>query len=183
MLFDPKIVISGAAGGVAAKEGEVHGFQVGKHIAVHGGIVVTGATSGVPFAAARGAKSVQGQVIGFSPANSMVEHTKKYRLPVQYHDMIFFTGYEYAGRDAVLIDFCDAVIQVSGRLGTIHEFTTAFERNKVIGVLENSGGLSDFIPTLLSEAKRGNGRVIINDNPKELVKEVMSALEDLQGRA
>jgi uncharacterized protein (TIGR00725 family) len=183
MLFDPKIAISGAAGGKAAKDGELHGFQIGKQIAIHGGIVVTGATNGVPFAGARGAKSVHGQVAGFSPANSLVEHTKKYKLPVQYHDMIFFTGYEYAGRDAVLIDFCDAVIQVSGRLGSIHEFTTAFERNKVIGILENSGGLSDFIPKLLDEAKRGRGRVVIDSDPKLLVQKVINSLEDLQGRA
>ncbi len=183
MLFDPKIVISGAAAGNAAEEGEVFGFQVGKQVAAHGGIVVTGATSGVPLAAARGAKSVHGQVVGFSPANSIVEHMKKYRLPVQYHDMIFFTGYEYAGRDAVLVDFCDAIIEVSGRIGTLHEFTTAFERNKVIGILTGSGGIIDDIPLLMEKAKRGMGRVVTHNNPRELVHMVMHELEELHGHA
>jgi len=145
--------------------------------------LTTGATSGVPFAAARGAKSVHGQVIGFSPAASMVEHTKSYKLPVQYHDIIFFTGYDYAGRDNILIDFADAVIEISGRIGTLHEFTLAFERNKVIGILSGSGGIIDEIPRLLEEAKRGKGRVIIDSDPKTLVQLVIAALEDLHGHA
>lgn len=183
MLFDPKICVSGAAAGEAADEGSTCGFQIGKYVATYGGIVVTGATQGVPLAAARGAKSVQGQVVGFSPANSIVEHTKKYKLPVQYHDMIFFTGYEYAGRDAVLIDFSDAVIEISGRIGTLHEFTTAFERNKVIGILTGSGGIIDEIPIIMEKAKRGRGRVVLHDEPKELVQMVMRELEDLNGHA
>lgn len=183
MLFDPKIVISGAAGGIPAKEGEPYGFQIGRHVATHGGIVVTGATSGVPLAAARGAKSVHGQVIGFSPANSLVEHTKKYKLPVQYHDMIFFTGYEYAGRDGILVDFCDAIIEISGRIGTLHEFTTAFERNKVIGILTGSGGIIDDIPKLMEKAQRGRGRVVMHEDPKDLVRSVLREIEALNGHA
>src|SRR4051812_18192536 len=97
MQFDPKICISGAAGGHAAEEGEALAYAVGKQIALRGGIVLTGATTGVPLAGARGAKSVQGQTIGFSPASSQVEHVNKYRLPLQYHDILFFTGYDYAG--------------------------------------------------------------------------------------
>lgn len=183
MLFDPKIAISGAAAGEAAIEGEHHGYQVGKFVATYGGIVTTGATSGVPLAAARGAKSVHGQVIGFSPANSLAEHMKAYKLPVQYHDIIFFTGYEYVGRDNVLIDFADAVIEVSGRIGTLHEFATAFERNKVIGILSGSGGIIDEIPRILDKAGRGRGRVIVNDDPKALVQAVIAELEELKGHA
>jgi uncharacterized protein (TIGR00725 family) len=177
MMFDPKIVISGAAAGKAAEEGEPYAFMVGKYVATSGGIVVTGATSGVPLAAARGAKSVHGQVIGFSPAGSVVEHMKK------YHDMVWFTGYDYAGRDAVLVDFADAVIEISGRIGTLHEFTTAFERNKVIGILTGSGGIIDEIPKLMEMSHRGNGRVVKSDDPKELVQLVLKEIEDLHGHA
>jgi uncharacterized protein (TIGR00725 family) len=183
MLFDPKIAISGAASGLAAQQGEEPAFQIGKQVAIQGGIVVTGATSGVPFAAVRGAKSVHGQTIGFSPAHSVVEHTRKYKLPLQYHDMIFFTGYDYAGRDALLIDVADAVIQVSGRIGSLHEFTTAFERHKVIGILEGSGGIIDDIPDILEKAGRGMGRVVMHREPRELVKMVFIELEALNGRA
>jgi len=177
-MFDPKIAISGAAAGSAYEEGAELAFEVGKLVAAHGGILLTGATSGVPFEAAKGAKSVEGQVIGFSPASSMVEHTQKYRLPSTYHDVMFFTGYDYAGRDTLLIDMADAVIGVSGRIGSLHEFTSAFERHKIIGLLLHSGGLSDDIPEILHKAHRGNGRVIMHASPKILVAEVFQALKE-----
>lgn len=181
-MFDPKICISGAAAGTASKQGAKPARIVGREIAVRGGIVVTGATSGVPLEAARGAKSVHGEVIGFSPAHSLLEHTKKYRLPVQYHDTIFFTGYDYAGRDGLLVDLSDAVIEISGRIGTIHEFTQAFERHKIIGILEHSGGLIDEIPAILEKAHRGYGHVIISPDPIDLVEQVFKAFEE-HGRA
>jgi uncharacterized protein (TIGR00725 family) len=179
MLFDPKICISGAAAGNAADEGAKLAFQVGREIALRGGIVVNGATTGVPYEGARGAKSVHGQTIGFSPAHSSLEHIKKYRLPVKYHDVLFFTGYDYAGRDVLLVDICDAVIEVSGRIGSLHEFTHAFERHKVVGVLLHSGGLSDEYHELLEHAHRGFGRVVFHADPKELVGLVFAELEKL----
>ena len=177
-MFDPKIAISGAASGSASDEGQELAFMIGRDIAVRGGILLTGATTGVPYAAARGAKSVHGEVIGFSPAHSLAEHQRKYRLPVDFHDMLFFTGYDYAGRDTLLIDMSDAVISVSGRIGSLHEFTSAFERHKIIGLLLHSGGLSDDIPDILQKAHRGMGRVIMHTDPKELVDQVFSALEE-----
>ena len=176
-MFDPKICISGAAGGSASEEGELLAYQVGKEIAIRGGIVLTGATTGVPLAGAKGAKSVHGEVIGFSPASSLKGHIKKYHLPVQYHDTLFFTGQDYAGRDVLLVDLSDAVIEISGRIGTLHEFTHAFERDKVIGVLLHSGGTIDEIPHILQEAHRGSRKVICNENPKKLVQAVFAALE------
>lgn len=176
-MFDPKIAISGAAAGIASEEGQRLGFQVGREIAVRGGILLTGATSGVPYDAARGAKSVHGQVLGFSPAHSLLEHTRKYRLPVDCHDVMFFTGYDYAGRDTLLIDMADAIISVSGRIGSLHEFTSAFERHKIIGLLLHSGGLSDDIPEILRKAHRGMGKVVMHADPRELVELVFAALE------
>ena len=177
-MFDPKIAISGAAAGVAADQGDQLGFEIGRDIAVKGGILLTGATTGVPYAAARGATSVHGQVIGFSPAHSLLEHTRKYHLPVDNHNIMFFTGYDYAGRDTLLIDMADAVISVSGRIGSLHEFTSAFERHKVIGLLLHSGGLSDMIPEIMEKAHRGRGKVVMHADHRELVKLVFQSLEE-----
>lgn len=176
-MFDPKIAISGAAAGIASDEGEALAFEVGKEIAAKGGIVMTGATTGVPYAAIRGAKSLRGKTVGLSPAHSMREHINKYRLPVEDHDMLFFTGYDYAGRDVLLVDLADAVISVSGRIGSLHEFTSAFERHKITGLLLHSGGLSDDIPEILEKARRGMGRVVMHEDPKELVNLVFLELE------
>lgn len=177
-MFDPIIAISGAAAGIASEEGADLGFQIGRQVATHGGIVMTGATTGVPFSAVKGAKSVHGQTIGLSPAHSLLEHQRKYRLPVEYHDIMFFTGYDYAGRDTLLIDMADAVISVSGRIGSLHEFTSAFERHKIIGLLLHSGGLSDTIPEILEQAHRGHGRVVMHADPKQLVELVFEQLSE-----
>ena len=63
-------------------------------------------------------------------------------------------------------DFADAVVEVSGRIGTLHEFTSAFERHKVIGILTGSGGIIDEITVILEKAGRGMGRVVMDDDPR-----------------
>ncbi len=172
-IHAPKIAVSGAAGGDASKEGEAGAYAIGRQIALHHAITLTGATSGVPYVAARGAKSAEGSVIGFSPATSLLEHMHSYRLPVRHHDTIFFTGEGYAGRDILLVNMADIVIEISGRIGTLHEFTHAFERGKIIGVLKDSGGTIHHIPEILNEAHRGNGKVIVEADPHVLVKRLM----------
>ncbi len=67
----------------------------------------------------------------------------------------------------------DAVIFVHGRIGTLNEFTIAFEDKKPIGILTNSGGISDELDHLLTIAHRGRSRIVFNDNPKRLVEEVL----------
>jgi len=176
-MFPPKIAISGAANGQASEEGQALAFEIGRQIAIRGGIVLTGATTGIPLSSAEGAKSVGGTVIGFSPAASLLEHTNKYHLPVRFHDEIFFTGQDYAGRDITLVDLSDAVIEISGRIGTLHEFTHAFERGKIIGVLNGSGGTIHHIPEILAEAGRGYGHVIFETDPAKLVRKIVSSFE------
>lgn len=176
-MFDPKICVSGAAAGRAVEEGKKDALAIGHELAVQGAVVLTGATTGVPAYAAQGAYRAGGQVLGFSPAHTLKEHVKKYRLPVRYHNQIFFTGYEYAGRDSLLIDLSDAVISVSGRIGSLHEFTQAFERGKVIGVLEDSGGISDMYREIIERGRRGSGKIIFHNDPKQLVAQVLARLE------
>jgi len=171
-------MISGAAAGEAAEQGADLAFLVGREVAGHGGVVVTGATSGIPFDGARGAKSVGGTVLGFSPASTRAAHLRTYRLPTQAHDIIFYTGYEYSGRDTLMVDLVDAVIIVSGRMGTLHEFTSAFEARKITGVLLGSGGLSDEIPELIDKANRGPGKVLFDGDPVALVARVFARLRD-----
>lgn len=177
-MFDPKIAISGAASGTPSEEGKEFAHQVGREIAARGGIVITGATTGIPLEAAKGAKSMHGTVIGFSPANSWKEHVNTYKLPTQYHDYIFFTGLDYAGRDNLLIDLADAVVELSGRLGTLHEFTQAFERNKIVGVLSNSGGTVDLLPEILQTAERGSRRVFFENTPSTLIKTLFREISE-----
>lgn len=173
--YDYKIALSGAA----VVDNEQHGqlsYEVGQHIAETGAILLTGATTGIPNYAARGAKSKDGLVIGFSPAASRKEHVGKYHLPVKDHDIIFYSSFGYAHRNTLLTTMSDAVIVVSGRVGTLNEFTTTFEENKIIGVLIGSGGIADEIHHIIDISKRGSGHIIYDRDPVILVEKVFKAM-------
>ena len=173
-----KICVSGAAEtGHCAKDALEKAEAVGREIAKRGLILVTGATTGIPYWAAKGAKSEGGIVIGLSPAASKAAHVKTYHLPLDYHDLIVYTGFEYAGRNLLLTRSSDAIITICGRMGTLNEFTIAFEDQKPIGVLEGTGGTADLVRGLLEEAHRGPGRVVFGKNPGELIDKLLDLIE------
>jgi uncharacterized protein (TIGR00725 family) len=174
-----KFCISGAADTRFLNPGAMEEVEeLGRLIAERNGIVVTGATTGAPFWAAKGAKSAGGIVIGISPAASKQHHVKSYRLPLDYHDIIIYTGAGYSGRNLLLIRTSDAVITVGGRLGTLNEFTDAFEDHKPQGVLMGEGGTTDMLPEILRVAHRGSGKVVFETEPKKLLTKLWKIVED-----
>ncbi len=179
-----KICVSGAAEtGHCSSDAAMKAEQVGREIAKAGMVLVTGATIGIPYWAAKGAKEAGGLVIGLSPASSEMSHIKTYRLPTDYHDLIIYTGFEYSGRNLLLTRSSDAVITICGRTGTLNEFTIVFEDKKPNGVLEGTGGTADMIREILTRAKRGFGKTVFSDDPKDLVKKVIALIDGQEHRA
>ncbi|MBI2591756.1 MAG: LOG family protein [Candidatus Brennerbacteria bacterium] len=173
-----KICISGAADTTyCAKDALQKAETMGRAIAEHGLILVTGATTGIPYWAAKGAKEAGGTVIGLSPASSKIQHVKTYKLPTDYHDIIIYTGFEYSGRNLLLVRSSDAQILICGRIGTLNEFTIGFEDKKPIGVLRGSGGTVDMIEDILKEAHRGMGKTVFSSDPNELLELLLTAIE------
>lgn len=177
-----QICVSGAASGLSVESSHELAFQLGKIIAESGKTLTTGATVGLPHYAAMGFSSVEktkGVSVGFSPASSFREHVAVYRLPTKEFDYINFTGMEYVGRDVHLVRSSDAVITIGGRMGSLHELSTALESRKVCGVLLGSGGLADYVKTLLEHVEAPGARdVIFETDPKKLIKKVIAALDD-----
>lgn len=151
--------------------------RLGQEIAKRGLILVTGATSGVPLWAAKAAKEAGGFVIGLSPAASRVHHVKSYKLPTEYHDLIIYTGFNYAGRDLLLARAADAMVTICGRTGTLHEFTTAFEDGVPQGVLLGSGGVADMLPDILKTSHRGSSTVVFERDPVALLNSLIAAID------
>ena len=173
-----KLCISGAAEtSHCAPDALEKAKELGREIIRQDAVLVTGATTGEPYWGAIGAKEAGGFVIGLSPASSEVEHVKKYKLPLDYHDIIIYTGFGYAGRNLLLTRSADAVLIVCGRMGTLNEFTIAFEDDKPIGVLTGTGGLADKIQDLVKQAHRGSGKIVFDSDPKTLVKKVMELVK------
>lgn len=179
-----KVCVSGAAEtGHCALDALEKAENLGRWIAKKDLILVTGATTGIPYWAAKGAKSEGGVVIGLSPASSKLAHVKKYRLPIDYHDLIIYTGFEYSGRNLLLTRASDAVITVCGRMGTLNEFTIAFEDGKPIGVLEGSGGMAEMIKGIIEGAKRGPGKTVFDSDPEKLVEKVIKLIKAEEKRS
>lgn len=173
-----KIGISGAAEtghcGLNALE---QAKELGRQVIKQGGIVITGATTGFPLWAAMGAKEEHGVSIGLSPAISQKEHLETYRLPLDYMDLIIYTGFGFPGRDLLFTRSCDAVIIGCGRIGTIHEFTIAYEDGKPIGVLEGPWTMDEQIKDLMAKSNRPSEKIIYDSDPKRLIERVIAMVD------
>lgn len=172
------ICVSGAAAGSTVKTAKEAAKILGKTVAESGHVLTTGATVGLPYFAALAAKQAGGISIGFSPASSLREHLRKYRLPYGCYDFVNFTGLHYVGRDLYVVQSSDAVITVGGRFGSLHEFTSALEAGKPCGVLIGSGGAADAIPHLMEILIPNDSDLVIYDtDPEKLVKKIIETLD------
>lgn len=181
-----KICVSGAAEmGHCGLDAFEKAKEVGREIALSGAIITTGATTGFPMYAAMGAKDECGFSVGFSPAATEREHVTTYQLPLDYMDVVVYTGFGYAGRDLLLIRSSDAVVIGCGRVGTINEFAVAFEDRRPIGILEGSWETDEVLRHLISAAHRPNPKIVFDSDPKalveRLVEQVMADREETGG--
>ena len=115
--------------------------------------------------------------MGFSPASSEREHVDMYNLPLENVDLLIYTGFGYPGRDLIFTRSVDAMLFGCGRVGTIHEFTIAFEDQKPIGVLEGSWATDEIIKEILANGHRTNEHIIFDSDPKALVARIMEMVK------
>jgi uncharacterized protein (TIGR00725 family) len=169
-----KVCVSGAAEtGHCGLDAYEKAKEVGREIAKQGAIITTGATTGFPMYAAMGAKDECGFSIGFSPAATEREHVDTYKLPLDYMDVVVYTGFGYAGRDLLLVRAADAIIIGCGRIGTINEFAVAFEDRRPIGILQGSWRTDEELKRIIDEAHRPNDKIYFDSDPKALVERVI----------
>lgn len=150
--------------------------EIGCEIAKKKCVLVTGATTGVPYFSALGCQKAGGFNVGFSPAISEASHLKTYRLPLDPFNVMIYTGADYVGRNVIMTKSVDGVIIICGRMGTLHEFVTAFEIQKPIAVLEGTGGMADKIRQIATGPHRGAKKIIYEKDPKKLVEELIAQI-------
>lgn len=176
-----KIGVMGSASGEAAETKEFldRSRDVGRWIARKDCILVNGACPGLPHAAAEGAKEEDGFVLGVSPAFSRHEHIYEYKSPLGVYDILLHTGLGFMERDIMNIRSSDGIIFLGGGIGTLNEFTIAYEEGKPIGVLLDSGGISNYLKDIV----RWCGREV-HDNlafcrdPQELVERLIYLIHE-----
>ena len=124
--------------------------EVGRLVAERSGVLVSGGLSGVMEAASRGAKKANGLVIGILPGFDK-------RDANEFVDIAITTGMGWM-RNTLTVRAADAVIMISGGIGTLNELTVAYELKPTV-ILEGTGGWSSRIRELayggkhLDEAK------------------------------
>lgn len=173
-----KICVSGAAEtGACGLDAYEKAKEVGREIAKHGGIITTGATTGFPMYSALGAKDECGFSIGFSPAANEREHVETYKLPLDFMDVVIYTGFGYSGRDLLLVRSSDAIVIGCGRVGTLNEFAVAFEDRRPIGILEGSWGTDEILKNIIKEANRPNEKIIYDSDPKAMIERLIEMVQ------
>ncbi len=169
-----KIGVMGSATGTLSKSQKNIAYKLGLAIAQNDCVTITGACPGLPLESARGAHEAGGIVVGISPALSEWEHLHKYHSPLEYHDVLIFTGSGLMGREVVNIRSSDVVIIIGGRSGTLGEFSIAYDEGKLIGVLIGTGGITSAIKNIVKIIKKRTGaKIIYCKDPHILVKRLL----------
>lgn len=176
-----RIGVMGSAQGptIKVQENIKKAISIGQEIARADCILVNGACPGLPDEAAFGAKNAGGLTMGVSPAFSEREHTQRYKSPEENYDIIIYTGMGLMERDLINIRSSDAIVIIGGGVGTLNEFTVAFDEEKVVGVLTGTGGISDHVPEVLTLCDRKmEDFVVFDDDPKKLIEKVVDRLKN-----
>lgn len=162
--------------------------EVGKLLGQEKVIVITGATSGFPYFASYEAFKNGAEIWGYSYEQN-IENIKK-RIP--NHNFSMYSKLTYIPkkfpfasdvqvskkyRNVISTANCDAGIIISGRWGTLNEFTNLYDMGKIIGVLTGTGGIADELPQLSKKVnKKSKAKILFNQSPAELVKGVLHEL-------
>ena len=177
----PKIGVMGSAGEVTNEADRQRlnssAERLGKVIAERGCVLVTGATTGFPNIVSRAARRHGGLTIGISPALCREEHVARYALPDDGVDVIIYTGFGLKGRNVVNVRTCDVVIIFGGGIGTLNEFTIAYDEGKIVGVLEGTGGVADRVKEIAAlSGKRRHPDLVLESNPEALIDTCLQVL-------
>jgi uncharacterized protein (TIGR00725 family) len=174
-----KIGVMGSASGpqtedpIAREKARMLGHQIAKR----GHIFINGACPGLPHDSLLASKESGGFTVGISPAFSEYEHVHEYLSPHD-HDLIIYTGMGFMERDIINIRSADGVIIIGGGIGTLNEFTIAYDEGRPIGIITNSGGISNSIPHIVEELCKRSipPNIVFDDDPTVLLDKLEVAI-------
>jgi uncharacterized protein (TIGR00725 family) len=150
--------------------------KLGEYLAEQDVIVHTAAASGFSFWVSKGVVSKKGHTVGFSPAANKDEHSDLYKLPLDPFSSVVYTGLGYPGRNLMMMRSSDALVVGPGQIETFHEFMTALEENKLVGVWEGPWEIDDAVHELIG--KKGKTlNVIFEKDPEKLVSRITKILD------
>lgn len=184
-----KLGVFGSAAGDFSKIHEII-LDLGKKLAESKVVVVAGAYKGLPFEVCQAVANHQGEIWLFPPYSNL----EKLKLSAPgvdfsiYKNIVFIPeSYEFKEnlkisqkyRNVITCATVDAGIIISGRWGTLNEFTNLTDMGKIVGVLTGTGGIADEVQNLTEKInKPGSGEVISEGDPIKLVDRIIAALQE-----
>jgi uncharacterized protein (TIGR00725 family) len=133
--------------------------RVGRLLATHGLVVVTGGLGGVMAAASEGAKAAGGLTVGILP-------TREKRDANLYVDIVLPTGFS-EGRNALVALAGDAVVAVGGGFGTLSEIALALRAGRTVAALSTWD---------LDSTRVGDAPFLRAETPEDAVELVLASL-------
>lgn len=165
-----KIGVMGSAEPAASSQVDEIGHALARAIAERNLILLTGATTGLIYSFGRRAREAGAFHLGISPGANEQEHREQYGLPTDACDVIVYTGFGLKGRNVVLVRSCDVVLFVAGSIGSLNEFTIAYDEGKVIGCLSGTGGVADQAQRIVERFnKPTKARIVQDEDPERLL--------------
>ncbi|HBB97393.1 MAG TPA: hypothetical protein DC054_18595 [Blastocatellia bacterium] len=165
-----KIGVMGSAQAAATPTISETAISLGHAIAARDLILLSGATTGVIHLVGKTARDAGAFHIGISPAENERKHVESFQLPTDACDAIVYTGFGLKGRNVVLVRTCDIVVFIAGSIGSLNEFTIAYDEGKIIGCLAGTGGVADEIKSIAETfPKKTKARIVYDDDPAKLI--------------
>jgi uncharacterized protein (TIGR00725 family) len=137
-------------------------YAVGRLIAIHDCILLTGGLGGVMAAASQGAKEAGGTTIGILPGDRTTSP------PNPDVDIAVYTGMGEA-RNVINVKSCHAAIAVGGEYGTLSEIALALKTGCPIVLLDSWS---------FSRRTMADDRSLAAADPEEAVLKAIAAAED-----
>src|SRR5713101_1150930 len=173
-----KIGVMGSAEEHPPAELREQAVALGRSIATRDAILLTGATTGLVYEAGKAAHDAGALHIGISPAHDEHEHVERFNLPTDACDAIIYTGFGLKGRNVVLVRSCDVVLFIAGSIGSLNEFTIAYDEGKIIGCMTGTGGVADRVEDLVKTFKKPTkARLFYEDDPEKLIDACLAKVE------
>lgn len=172
-----KVGVMGSAEDASSSQINDQAIKLALAIAKRDVILLTGATTGIIHLVGKTAREAGTLHLGISPGANEAEHVTHYSLPVDACDAIVYTGFGLKGRNVVLVRSCDIVLFIAGSIGSLNEFTIAYDEGKIIGCLSGSGGVADEIEGIVDTLKKPTkARVFYREDPDQLIGRCLAEL-------
>ena len=151
-------------------------------------ILITGISTGIPHTVVAEIAKQGVEIWGYSPEIHLASQQKEFPdCDSSIYKKLFYVPREFEFvqnasvrkkyRNVISTANCDAGIVISGRWGTLNEFTNLTDMGKVVGVFTGTGGAADEIEKLTKIiSKPKTGKVIFNGSPEKLVQQIMAEI-------